>query len=160
MESRLKVLETEKDSLQKIMANAATTTEMLEVQSRLYDVIEEIEAYEAKKRSYDSLIAYSSVSINIQEVIELTPAPEETRWQELSRRFTQSLGDLGEAIVDFCIGFVVALPWLLVIGVVFGGIFLAIFLPIRNKSRKKKAAKAKKEELKKEESKEEPKEDK
>ncbi len=143
IESRLAVLQTEKESLQKIMANAATTTEMLETQSRLYDVIEEIEAYEAQKRTYDSLISYSTVSINVQEVIELTPAPEETRWEELTRRFTQSLGDLGEAIVDFCIGFIVALPWLLVIGAFLGLIFLAIFLPIRhrNKKRKEKAEK-------------------
>lgn len=142
MESRLKVLETEKESLQKIMASAETTTEMLETQARLYDVIEEIEAYEAQKRSYDSQIAYSSVSINIQEVIELTPQPEETRWEELTRRFTQSLGDLGEAIVDFGIGFVVALPWILVIGAVGAVIFLAIYLPIRAKSRKRRAKKA------------------
>ena len=141
MESRLKVLETEKESLQKIMASAETTTEMLETQSRLYDVIEEIEAYEAKKRSYDSLIAYSTVSIDIQEVIELTPQPEETRWEELTRRFTQSLGDLGEAVVDFGIGFVVALPWILVIGAVCTVIFLAIYLPIRAKNRKRRAQK-------------------
>lgn len=141
MESRLKVLETEKDSLQKIMANAATTTEMLETQSRLYDVIEEIEAYEAQKRSYDNLIAYSTVSIDIQEVIELTPQPEETRWEELSRRFMQSLGDLGEAIVDFGIGFVVALPWILVIGAAGTVVFLAVFLPIRAKNRKRHAMK-------------------
>ena len=143
IESRLAVLQTEKESLQKIMANAATTTEMLETQSRLYDVIEEIEAYEAQKRTYDSLISYSTVSINVQEVIDLTPAPEETRWEELTRRFTQSLGDLGEAIVDFCIGFIVALPWLLVIGAFLGAIFLAIFLPIRrrNKKRREKAEK-------------------
>ena len=142
MESRLKVLETEKESLQKIMASAATTTEMLETQSRLYDVIEEIESYEAQKRSYDSLIAYSTVSIDIQEVIELTPQPEETRWEELKRRFTQSLGDLGEAIVDFGIGFVVALPWILVIGAVGAIVFLAIYLPIRAKNRKRRAQKA------------------
>ena len=137
MESRLKVLETEKESLQKIMANAATTTEMLETQSRLYDVIEEIEAYEAQKRSYDNQIAYSTVSIDIQEVIELTPQPEETRWEELSRRFTQSIGDLGEAIVDFGIGFVVALPWILVIGAAGAIVFLIIFLPVRAKKRKR-----------------------
>lgn len=142
MESRLKVLETEKESLQKIMASAATTTEMLETQSRLYDVIEEIESYEAQKRSYDSLIAYSTVSMDIQEVIELTPQPEETRGEELKRRFTQSLGDLGEAIVDFGIGFVVALPWILVIGAVGTVIFLAIYLPIRAKNRKRRAQKA------------------
>lgn len=148
IESRLKVLETEKESLQKIMAAAETTTDMLETQSRLYDVIEEIEAYEAQKRTYDSLISYSTVSINVQEVVDLTPAPEETRGEELARRFTTSLGDLGEAIVDFCIDFLVALPWLLVIGGVLTGIFLAIFLPLRHKAKKRKAAKEAKTEAK------------
>ena len=145
VESRLAVLQTEKESLERIMAAAETTTDMLETQSRLYDVIEEIESYEATKRTYDSLISYSTVNISVQEVIELTPAKEETRWEELSRRFTTSLADLWEAIIDFCIGFVVALPWLLVLGAFFGGIALAIILPIRAKVKKKnKEAAAKK----------------
>ena len=139
VESRLKVLNTEKESLERIMASAETTIDMLETQSRLYDVIEEIESYEATKRTYDALISYSTVSIYVQEVIELTPAKEETRGEELARRFRTSLEDLSEAVVDFGIGFVVALPWLLVFGVVFGGIFLAIFLPIRAHAKKKKA---------------------
>lgn len=143
IESRLKVLETEKESLQKIMASAENTVDMLETQSRLYDVIEEIEAYEAQKRTYDSLIAFSTVTIDVQEVVELTPPKEETRWEEFTRRFATSLADLGEAIVDFCIGFVVALPWLLVLGVVIAGITLAIVLPIRAKRRKRRAAKEK-----------------
>ncbi|MBR0081393.1 MAG: DUF4349 domain-containing protein [Clostridia bacterium] len=148
VESRLEVLRTEKESLERIMAAAETTVDMLEVQSRLYDVIEEIESYEATKRTYDALISYSTVNINVQEVIELTPPKEETRWEELSRRFATSLDNLGEGIVDFGIGFVVALPWLLVFGVVFGGIALAIILPIRAKVKKRRAAAAKKEENK------------
>lgn len=142
VESRLKVLNTEKESLERIMASAETTVDMLETQSRLYDVIEEIESYEATKRTYDALISYSTVSISVQEVIELTPAKEETRGEELARRFRTSLEDLGEAVVDFGIGFVVALPWLIVFGVVFGGIFLAIFLPVRASIKKKKAKEA------------------
>ncbi len=142
IESRLAVLETEKESLQNIMKNADTTVDMLETQSRLYDVIEEIESYEAQKRTYDSLVSYSTVSINVQEVVDLTPVKEESRWEELVRRFTTSLGDLGDAIVDFGIGFVVALPWILVIGGVSTAIFLAIFLPIRAKVRKNKKKQA------------------
>ncbi len=141
IESRLKVLETEKESLQNIMASAETTTDMLETQSRLYDVIEEIEAYEAQKRTYDSLISYSTVTIDVSEVVELTPQPEETRLEELSRRFVQSLGDLWEAIIDFCIDFLVALPWLLVFGAVAGVIFLIIFLPIHKSAKKRRKAK-------------------
>ena len=141
VESRLKVLQTEKESLERIMAAAETTADMLETQSRLYDVIEEIEVYEAQKRTFDSLISYSTVTISVQEVLELTPAKEETRWEELTRRFTASLADLWEAIIDFCIGFIVALPWLLVIGAVGGCIALAIVLPIRAKAKKRKAAK-------------------
>lgn len=139
IESRLKVLNTEKDSLERIMASAENTTEMLEVQSRLYDVIEEIESYEARKRTYDSLISYSSVDISIEEVVELTPVKEETRWEELTRRFTSSLGDLGDAVVELGIGLVVALPWLLVFGGITTGIVLAIVLPIRAKNRKRRA---------------------
>lgn len=139
IESRLKVLNTEKESLERIMAAADNTKDMLEVQSRLYDVIEEIESYEARKRTYDSLITYSSVDLSIEEVVELTPPKEETRWEELARRFTSSLGDLGDAVVELGIGIVVALPWLIVFGGIITGIVLAIVLPIRAKNKKRKA---------------------
>ena len=141
IESRLKVLETEKESLQNIMASASTTEEMLATQSRLYDVIEEIEAYEAQKRTFDSLISYSTVSISVKEVVELTPAKEETRGEELARRFKSSIENLGEALVDFGIGFIVAAPWLLVIGAIGGIIAVAFILPIRASKKKRRQKK-------------------
>lgn len=137
IESRLGVLRDEESALRRILQNAEETSDLLQVQSRLYDVIEEIEANEARIRSYDSLIAFSTVQISITEVEVLTPVVEETKGEELARRFHQSLVDLGEGIVDFCINFIVALPWLLVFGIVTTAIVLAIVLPIKSKNKKR-----------------------
>lgn len=137
IESRLGVLRDEETALRNILLNADDTSDVLMVQERLFDVIEEIEANEARLRSYDSLIAYSTVDIDLVEVIELTPAPEETRGEELSRRFKQSLIDLKDSLLDFGVGFIVALPWLIVIGIIVTAIVLAVVLPIKAKNKKR-----------------------
>lgn len=137
IESRLGVLRDEESSLRRILQNAEETSDLLEVEARLYDVIEEIEANEARIRSYDSLIAFSTVQVYVSEVEVLTPVKEETRGEELARRFKQSLVDLKDSILDFGINLIVALPWLIVFGIVITGIVLAIVLPIKSKHKKR-----------------------
>ena len=151
VESRLGVLRDEESSLRRILQNAEDTSDLLQVQSRLYDVIEEIESNEARIRSYDSLVAFSTVSISVSEVEVLSPVVEETRGEELARRWKQSLKDLKDGLLDFGVDLIVALPWLIVIGIIITGIVLAIVLPIKAKHKKnmKKLMEAKKAEEKK-----------
>lgn len=140
MQSRLGVLRDEEAALRTILQSADTVEDLMYVQNRLYDVIEEIESYEARIRSYDSKINYSRISISIKEVEKETPVEEETWGQEFKRRVTESLENLWEALKGFGIGIVVVLPWLVIPAIIAIVIVVIIKTSIKRKRAKRQKA--------------------
>jgi hypothetical protein len=70
IEARLNVLESERAVYETMLQNAKTTSEMLSIRDRLYNVIEEIEAYKTRLRVLESQVAYSTVHMTLSEVVE------------------------------------------------------------------------------------------
>lgn len=142
-EAHLQALRTEQDALLKILASATTVEDLITVQNRLSDVRYEIESYESILRSYDDLIAMSTVIMNISEVERETAVTEETFWQEVSRRFSETLEDVGEGFKTFGIWFLGSLPaivvWLVILGVI-----ALIVIAIARGSRKRRERNAEK----------------
>lgn len=77
IEARLNVLEGERTVYETMLQNAKTTSEMLSIRDRLYDVIEEIEAYKTRLRVLESQVAYSTVHMSLSEVVEYSKVPEQ-----------------------------------------------------------------------------------
>ena len=140
IEARIASLRTEYDTLLGLLEKAETLDEILKLQDRLTDVRYELESYEARIRSYDSQIAFSKVSMSISEVERETPVEEETFGQEVSRRFRESLEDVGEGFRDFAAWLIGNLPMILVWLVLLVALPLIIVL-ICVKSAKKRAEK-------------------
>jgi hypothetical protein len=138
--SRLETLEAERTALTNMYASADTVEYMLQIQKRLYDVIEEIESYKTTLKYYDNQVAYSTVNLLIEEVIEYTEkVPEPATFGErISRAFRESWKGFAEACKNFAVGFVYALPTLLVLAVLGGGVSLIVYLSMRKSIRKKK----------------------
>ena len=139
-EARLSSLRTEYDTLLDLLARAETLDEIIMLQDRLSQVRYEIESYEARIRSYDSLVSFSTVRIDVSEVERETVVEPETFGQEISRRFSESLESVGNGFRDFAVWFIGNLPELLVL------LFFLVALPliivlICVKSAKKRAAK-------------------
>ena len=90
--SRLETLEAERTALTNMYASADTVEYMLQIQKRLYDVIEEIESYKTTLKYYDNQVAYSTVNLLIEEVIEYTEkVPEPATFGErISRAFRRA----------------------------------------------------------------------
>lgn len=145
--SRLETLEAEKEALQKMYEKADTIDYMLQVQQRLYDVIEEIEAYNTQLNYYKSQVAYSTVHLSVSEVIEYTDIVEKpkTYGEELKATFVESWKDFADGCRDFSIGFVGAIPTLLVLAVIAGAHVVVILLIIRFAKKRAKKANADKE---------------
>ena len=141
-EAHLESLRTEQEALMGILAAAETVEDLITVQNRLSEVRYEIESYEATIRSYDSLIAYSTVTMTVSEVERETPVTEETSGEKMSRMFKESLEDVGEGFADFAVWFVGNLPAIIVILVIFGGIPLLIVLLCDSAGKKRRAKKA------------------
>ena len=142
--SRLETLKAEKASLTAMLegfTDYKDISNMLKVQERLYDVIEEIEALQTKLNLYDGRVAMSTVHLTMNEVIVYTEMvePDPTFGERIGEAFRESWADFGEGCQDFAVWFVEALPTLLVLVVIHGGIFLIIYTAIK-RGQKKRAA--------------------
>jgi hypothetical protein len=120
-ESRLKALETEEARLLELLAKAATLNDLLTLESKLADVRQELETVKSQLKLYDSLIDYGTITLTITEVKEYTEVVEEeepTAWERISTGFVKSLKGVWTILTEIFIFLVVALPYLVIPGVI------------------------------------------
>ncbi len=138
IESRLKTLESKKNALETMLEQAQTIDEILIIQDNLYDVISDIESYQSRLNTYDSKVNYSTVNLEIVEVVEYTETQknEVTFGERISKAFKNSWKNFGEFIQDFAVFIVAALPTLLVLAIIAAIIITVIYLNKRKKTKK------------------------
>ncbi len=140
--SRLETLEAEKTSLTAMLegfTDYSDISNMLKVQERLYDVIEEIEALQTKLNLYDGQVAMSTVYLTLNEVITYTEVvqPDPTFGERIAEAFKDSWADFGEGCQDFAVWFVEAFPTLLVLAVI-GGVGVTVIIILNRKAEKRR----------------------
>ena len=128
MESHKNMLIAERDNLMKLLEQAETIEEMITVEDRLTEIRYQIDTMESQLRTYDNQVDYSTVTISVSEVISYTPAPtvEKTTWQRIAEGFLESLSDVGNGIKEFFIGFIIAIPYLIIWAIIITVIVLII----------------------------------
>ena len=140
IESKRNSLRTEEKRLLEILESAETVEDIITVEDKLADVRYELESIESQIRSYDNLVDYSTVYLNIEEVAKFTPVEKESAFSRMGKGFMENLSDVGEAIVDFLVWFVSHIPGLIVFAIVVV-IIVLIIRAIVVGSKKKKAKK-------------------
>lgn len=140
MESHKKVLLAEQERLLELLEKAETIEDIISLESRLSQVRYQIESMEAQLRTMDNRVNYSTVYLYINEVAKLTPVKEQTVWEKISTGFASSLYNVGEGFVNFGIGFIIFLPYLLVwvIIIVVFTLLLKLLIKCAVKKRQKK----------------------
>lgn len=138
IEARLSSLRTEYDTLLELLSRADSLETIITLQDRLADVRYQIESYEARQRNYDSLVAYSTVKMTINEVETESPVGEESFGEEVSRRFSDSLKSVGEGFRAFAVWFIGDSPSILLSLIVLGLIALIVILIVRASNKKKR----------------------
>ncbi|MDE7446060.1 MAG: DUF4349 domain-containing protein [Lachnospiraceae bacterium] len=130
MESHKKALQAEQDRLLELLEKAETIEDIISLESRLSEVRYQIESMESQLRTMDNQVSYSTVELYIDEVEKLTPVKEQTTWQKISVGFTKSLNNIENGLVNFGIGVIISLPylvlWAVVILILGGGCMLII----------------------------------
>ncbi len=137
MESHKKALQAEQDRLLELLEKAETIEDIISLESRLSEVRYQIESMESKLRTMDNQVSYSTVYLYIEEVTKLTPVKEQTVWEKISTGFVNSLYRIGNGFTDFVIGFIIALPYLIVWAVIIVMLVLIIRMVIRRSKQKK-----------------------
>ncbi|MCL2253886.1 MAG: DUF4349 domain-containing protein [Lachnospiraceae bacterium] len=140
LESRKKVLLTQHERLLDLLSRSESIEDIIILEQRLSQVVYEIERMESQLRTYDNLIDYSTIWLNISEVKQLTPVHEQSAWEKIRTGFTGNLKRIGEWFVNFFISFVITIPYLVVIAVMilFGLLITKVSILIVKKKTAKK----------------------
>lgn len=139
-ESRLKVLRTEEERLLQFLSEAESISEMLEIEKRLTTIQTEIESLTAQLKTYDNLVDYGTVTLNITEVEVYTVVEEvePTMWEEITEGFNASIDNLlaiGRGLLVFLLS---ASPYLILLGLV--ALAVLLFIRAYDRRQKRKAA--------------------
>lgn len=135
-EARLKTYETEESRLLVMLEKATTVADMITIEQRLSDVRYQIESLTSTLKNWQNQVDYSTVTIHIAEVEELTeqvPA-QRSYWEQISDGFRATLKGIGSFFKGLFMGIVVALPVLLILAVI-AVIVIIIIRAVNKKNR-------------------------
>lgn len=139
LESRISVLEAEETALLSILANASTTSEVLEIRKTLSDTQADLASLRAQKKTYDTLVAYSTVHLTVNEVA-YARSEDGSFFSEVGDAFMTSLSAIGGFFRGAAIFVLGSSPVLLLIAAVGVAIFLLVRAFLRRDSGKSKAS--------------------
>ena len=136
MQSHKEALLAEQKRLLELMEQAESIDDIISLESRLSEVRYQIESMESQLRTFDNQVSYSTVYLYVEEVKKYTPVEEPGRLQKMTEGFVDSLHGIGNGFLDFCIGFVIVLPYLVVWAIVIALLVWIVRLIVK-RSRKK-----------------------
>ena len=139
LDSHIRMLEEERDRLLELLATAETIEDMITIESRLGEIRYQLESMNSQLRTFDNQVDYSTVHIDINEVIELTPVVELTDGERIAQGFAKSVADVLYGIKEFFIGLIINIPYIIVWGIVIAilVIIIRIFMKISDKRLKR-----------------------
>lgn len=118
IESHKIALQTEQERLLVLMERAETVEDLITIESRLSEIRYQVQGYESTLRTYDNQVNYSTLHLSISEVKKLTPQEEPGVWERIREGFTENLNHVVIGTRDFFIGVIIAIPYLVIWGIV------------------------------------------
>ena len=138
METRILVLETERDRLLELMEQAETMSDLLEIEARLTQVRGDLESINSQLKVLQNQVNYATIELYINQVKAYTEVEEQTVWQRIGSGFTKNLKNMGEDLVDFFVWAITYSPQL----ILWAAIITVAVIVLRRKLRKRKVKKA------------------
>jgi len=128
IEARLNNLKAQREKLRDLYEEANDTENVLEIQERLSEVQSEIERLEAERKSLKRQVAYSTLTVRLNErpPERDRPADEGDSWYEtgLLAAFVSSAHGVVVVLRGLSVGLAYALPYVLAFGLPIGGFFV------------------------------------
>ena len=145
IESRISALETEKNTLERLMAKAASMQDVIAIQERLTEVIYEIESYQSQLRTYDNLIDYTTITIRIREVERVEVVGKQNIWQEIGTNLKGGFENVWKFCERLFVFAVSSIPYVLVVAIYAAIVVAIVVLCIKRSKKKRNSKKDKKE---------------
>ena len=137
IESRISALETEKSTLERLLAKAASMQDVITIQERLTEVIYEIESYQSQLRTYDNLIDYTTITISIREVERVEVVGKQNIWQEIGTNLKEGFENVWKFCERLFVFAVSSIPYVLAVAV-WAAIVVTIVVICVKRSKKKR----------------------
>ena len=135
IEARLASLEMQRDKYMELLDSAVDMYAIVELTNALTNTIYEIESLTTTLRRYDSLIAYSTVTVYVNEVIETTKAPEEVTFgSRIADAFSGSIDAFVSVVQGVVIAFIAAIPFLVIPAVII--VVIVIIVAVKRRKHK------------------------
>ena len=136
-EARLSALRTEQQRLTALIDSADTVNDLIALEDRLSSISAEIESLESSKRRWDKQLAYSNVTVTINEVTLYSGTGSRSIAQRIGNAFTGGFASFGRGLVSFAVGVIYLLPYIIIAAVA-----VSVFIAVRKKKRKHAKAKS------------------
>lgn len=140
LESKKKTLQIEQERLTSLLEEADSIETIVALESRLTEVRYELESMESQLRTYDNLVEYATIYLDVQEVERITPVAPQSAFEKMSEGFVESIYNIGKGFKNFGIGLVIVSPYLVVWAVIIF-IFVMIIKGLIKRNEKKAAKK-------------------
>lgn len=132
-QSHNKALKIQQERLLVLLSKAEKLADIITLEERLSEVRYQIEAYESELRTYDNLVDYSTVTVEVNEVLHMTPAVSENIGQRIQMGLSENLLNIKIGFQNFFVWFVISLPYLFIWAVVLIVIGSIVMVVIRKK---------------------------
>lgn len=138
-DARIEMLENRYKRLNEHLKNATKMADIIALEEEISELLLELDNLKGQKRGMDNLVAYSTVTIDLYEVVKADNVG--TSDKAVGTRAGESFGNTWKGIGVFFQDFVVALagaaPVLIILAAI-AGIVLAIVIPINRRNKKKR----------------------
>ena len=161
IESRIEVLKAEESSLLSMLESSQKHLDdvkmnyseiidtMMYIKDKLLSVQSDLASYEAQLKSLASRVAYSTVTLEINEVERFVAVEKKLGlWDEIGEKLSDNLYYIGEGFRNFFVWFVTSLPYILIWAVVIALIFLVLRKVLKSIDKKDSVLKQSKNEKK------------
>ena len=125
--------EAELARLNELLGQASSLEDILAIEAQISDVRYELESYQSQMNTYNNLIDYSTVYINVWEVAVISASHNESVWDQIRSGFEDSMYGVVRMLKDIFVTVITSIPYI----VVFGGLLFVIIKLIRRRRKKK-----------------------
>lgn len=125
IQSRLDTAKIKLERLQGLLKQASDMADIIELENAISNVEWEIDSYSGSLKNFDSKIGYSTIQVELLEVLELSDTtPEPVSFgARIKKAFVYGFENIGDSLVAFVEWFVGNIFWLALIA---GGITIAV----------------------------------
>ena len=124
-ESRKKSLEIQQERLFALLEKADKMEDIITLEARISEVTYQLESYTSTLRTYDNLVDYSTVIMQISEVERVSNPKPDGVFEQMKDGLSDSLYSIKEGFKSFSVWFVSSLPYLIIWALI---IFVAIIV--------------------------------